>query len=92
MDSRHFDRRKFVDSDYESVVALHNATYPDHLVSVASLRNEDRVLALPSDLNPRFVVDDVRSGELVALGALWRKPYQDDPARPWVRGMVRADH
>jgi mycothiol synthase len=90
MDESRYRIREFRDSDYPALTKLQNAVEPDEPRSAESLRH--MIESFRGVANPhQVVVEDRRSGELVATAAVFRMPFDSEPGKQSIMGSVLPD-
>ena len=67
--------RQFEERDYEAVVAISNAVFPDRLTTVVEFRYEDEHLDRTKYVLERYVVVDRRTGTPVGYGEVRHLPW-----------------
>jgi mycothiol synthase len=87
MDETRYSVREFRATDYDALAAIQNAVEPDEPVSAESLRHMIETFRQASHPH-HVVVEDRRSGEVVASAAIFSMPFENDPSRQWIVGSV----
>ncbi len=62
--------REFQQADYERLVAINNANYPDYPISVAERRSRDEALDRTKYLLRRFACIDLEADQIVGFGEI----------------------
>jgi mycothiol synthase len=87
MDETRYSLREFRETDFDALAAIQNAIEPDEPQSVESLRHVIQSFAQSSNSH-LIVVEDRRSGEVVGTAAIFTMPFESDPTKQWIMGMV----
>lgn len=91
MDGPRYELREFHDSDYAAVAAVLNANDPERPTSSETLRHLFETILTEADTR-HLVAVDRPSGELVAIGSVFRMPFEAEPSRFWILGGVLEAH
>lgn len=76
-------------ADYESIIAIRKAVWPDSLITADQLQHEEESW-LPGYLFERFVVEE--QGEVIAAGSLFENHWQYQPGKYDIDLVVYPSH
>jgi GNAT superfamily N-acetyltransferase len=82
--------RLFGTRDYEAVVAVNNAVFPDRPSTAEEWRYDDEHFD-KQYVNERYVAERPDTGEIVGFGGLWHVPWALHPRRFGMEIRVRPD-
>jgi GNAT superfamily N-acetyltransferase len=80
--------REFEASDYERLVEIINANYPDYTTSFDELRHTDESLDRSKFHFKRYVWVDQRTGTIVGFGSIKHSQWMFDPQKFWIEVQV----
>src|SRR2546428_10057331 len=80
--------RKFHPSDYERLVAISNANYPDYPISVRERRSRDERMAQTKHFLERFECIDREQDHIVGFGEVFNLPGMFHPGKFMVNILV----
>ena len=82
--------RLFGSRDYEAIVAVNNAVFPDRPSTVEEWRYDDEHFE-KQYVNERYVAARPEDGEIVGFAGLWHVPWAFDPRKFGAEIRVRPD-
>lgn len=91
MDETRYSLREFCDTDYAALARIQNEVNPENPLSAETLRHAIETFRTSSETYD-LVIEDNQSTEVVAAGALYRMPFEDDPAKRWIACQVLPSH
>src|SRR2546430_12271633 len=83
-----FEFRDFHPSNYERLVAISNANYPDYPVSVRERRSRDESMDRTNHLMRRFECIDLEQDQIVGFGEVFNLPGMFHPRKLMVNVLV----
>lgn len=92
MDREKYRVRPFSERDYGSVSRIGNLVNPEFPFSEEEKRHWESQFLGPRLLNEKWVVEERRTGEVVAQGTLSHSPFSYDPHKFWAGVMVDPAH
>jgi RimJ/RimL family protein N-acetyltransferase len=92
VDSDRYRLRPFYDTDFEPIARLALLANPEDPISGEELRQWERVFSDPHLVNERWVVEDRRTGSVVAFAEMNHSPFSFDPQKFWVDAFVDPAH
>ena len=84
--------REFQPGDYERLVAIYNANYPDYPISVAERRSRDESLDRTKYLLKRFACTDLEQERIVGFGDVLSVPDMYHPRKFMISILVDPEH
>lgn len=83
--------RPFEERDYDALVGISNAIFPDRMTTVDEQRYEDGLLDRTRYVWERYVAVDRRTGTLAGYAGLWHMPWNFHPRKFAMTIRVRPD-
>src|SRR5690349_5373098 len=84
--------REFRSSDYDRLIEIYNANYPDYATSLAEQRARDESIDTTKYLLRRFTCLDTSSGDIVGFGQISHVLDMFHPRKFTVRIWVDPEH